>query len=63
MQSRCHSAAEAVLNIAIGYLTGLVGQFVFFPWCGIHMSLSDNVSLGMFFTLLSLARIYACRRF
>ena len=62
MQSRRHSAAEAVANIAIGYAVSLVAQILIFPLFGIYTSLGENVLIGATFTVVSLVRSYALRR-
>jgi hypothetical protein len=62
MQSRQHSATEAVANIAIGYAISLAAQGVIFPLFGIHTSLGENAAIGAAFTVVSLVRSYALRR-
>jgi acetyltransferase-like isoleucine patch superfamily enzyme len=62
MQSRQHSAAEAVMNIAIGYAVSLAAQCVIFPLFGIHTSLGENALIGAAFTVVSLVRGYTLRR-
>lgn len=62
MQSRIHSALESATNIAIGYGVALASQLAVFPMFGIHVPLSDNLAIGAWFTMISLARSYAVRR-
>ena len=62
MQSRRHSAIEAVANVAIGYAVAIAAQIVIFPWFGIHASTSDHLLIGLAFTVVSLIRSYALRR-
>lgn len=62
MQSRLQSMLEAWANVAIGYVVALLSQLAIFPLFGIHVPLSDNLMIGGYFTLISLARSYAVRR-
>lgn len=61
-QSRVHSFLEACANIALGYLVALGAQLLVFPLYGIHIPLSTNLWIGLWFTLVSLARSYILRR-
>lgn len=62
-QSRRASLAEAVINVVIGYLVSLVGQFFIFPAFGLFPTLGQNLGISVGFTVLSLARSYGLRRF
>lgn len=61
-QSRKHSLLESVVNVLIGYGISVAAQVVVFPLFGLHASLSDNLLIGVVFTVISLARSYALRR-
>lgn len=61
-QSRTASLFESITNVAIGYSVALASQFVIFPQYGIHISLSDNIAIGLWFTVISIGRSYAVRR-
>lgn len=61
-QSRVASLAESVMNVLIGYGVALASQLAIFPMFGIHLPLSDNLAIGAWFTLISLVRSYAIRR-
>lgn len=61
-QSRAMSAAESVANVAIGYGVAVASQIVIFPLFGVHLPLSDNLLIGAWFTVISLARSYVVRR-
>ena len=63
MQSRKMSAIESVANVAIGYLLSVAVQVATFPLFGIDLPIRDNFLLGIFFTVVSLSRSYAIRRF
>ena len=61
-QSRIGSAMEAVANVLIGYGVAVAAQAVIFPWFGFQASIGDNLSIGLLFTCVSLARSYLLRR-
>ena len=61
MQSRRHSFVESVTNVAIGYGVALASQLAIFPVFEIHVPLSDNLLIGAWFTLVSIARSYMVR--
>jgi len=61
-QSRRRSVCESVANVAIGYGVVLASQLLVFPLYDIHVSLSTNIGIGLWFTVISLARSYALRR-
>lgn len=61
-QSRFMSAVESVSNVAIGYGVAVASQVAIFPQFGVHLPLSDNLLIGLYFTAISLARSYALRR-
>lgn len=63
MQSKKHSLIESVSNVLIGYLVVLFSQLLIFPFFGIDVSLSDNLLIGLWFTLISIVRSYTLRRF
>ena len=61
-QTRLGSLIEALINIAIGYGVALASQIVIFPLFDIHISLSTNMWIGAWFTVVSLVRSYVIRR-
>lgn len=63
MQSRLESLIEAAINVALGYMVALGAQLVVFPWFSINIPMSSNIAIGIIFTLVSLVRSYALRRF
>ncbi len=62
MQTRTHSLLESLTNVAIGYGVALASQLLIFPLYGIRIPLSDNVAIGLWFTVISILRSYALRR-
>jgi uncharacterized protein (DUF2062 family) len=62
MQSRLGSLIESAANVAIGYGVAVASQLAIFPLFGIHIPLSDNLLIGLWFTAILLARSYVVRR-
>ncbi len=62
MQTRLQSFIESLLNVAIGYVVALASQILIFPLFGIYISLSENMLIGAFFTVISIVRGYLVRR-
>jgi hypothetical protein len=63
MQTRLGSFIESIINILIGYFFALGSQLIIFPLVGIHVSLSTNLWIGLWFTIISLIRSYFVRRY
>ena len=61
-QSKFQSKIEATVNMVLGYLVALVSQLILFPLFDIHISLKNNMYIGLWFTLISLIRSYYIRR-
>ena len=62
-QTRKESAIEAAVNILVGYTVNLVANFAIFPLFGWHITLEQNLLIGVFYTVVSFVRSYALRRF
>lgn len=63
-QSKLVSGIETVLNQASGFLLSLVvWQWVVAPLFGYEVTLLDNLGLTSIFTIVSMLRSYAWRRF
>ncbi len=63
LQKKRHSLAESVVNVGIGYFVALASQIVIFPLFNIYVPLHDNIMIGLWFTVVSIVRSYAIRRF
>lgn len=61
-QSRRQSMIEAVINVVVGYGIAVAAQVLIFPFFGIRVSVADNLTIGLLFTIVSLARSYMLRR-
>lgn len=62
MQTRKHSAYEAIVNVLAGYTVKMIANFTIFPIFGWHITLEQNLLLGVLYTAISLIRSYFLRR-
>lgn len=61
-QTKTHSLLESLFNVAVGYSVALLSQLLIFPIYGIHIPLTDNIQIGLWFTVVSVLRSYILRR-
>lgn len=61
-QSRRGSLLEACINVLIGYSINFAANLLIFPLFGWHISVAQNLLLGVFYTAISIARTYCIRR-
>lgn len=61
-QSRTMSLVEAVTNVLVGYGVAVATQWAVFPLFGLHVTLQENLTIGLVFTVISLVRGYLLRR-
>lgn len=61
-QSRLSSAIEAIMNVIIGLGINIAANFVILPLVGFDITLSQNLLIGVLYTVVSLVRSYAIRR-
>lgn len=62
-QSRLMSAVEAVTNVAVGFGVAVLTQAVVFPIFGLEATWGEYFAIGGVFTVVSVVRSYALRRF
>ena len=62
MQSRGMSLIETLTNVTIGYVVAILSQLAVFPFFNIHIPLTDNLLIGLWFTIISIIRGYMVRR-
>ena len=62
MQTKKQSLHESLTNVAIGYTVALLSQLVIFPLFGLDVPFSDNLLIGLWFTVISIVRSYTLRR-
>lgn len=63
MQTRKQSLFEAVINVVVGLGVSMALNFAVFPFFGWKISLSQNIALGVIYTVVSIVRSYCLRRF
>lgn len=63
MQSKKMSLIETVFSVIIGYIISIIAQMIIFPLFDINISFSENLAIGLFFTVVSIIRGYYVRRF
>ena len=63
MQTRKESFKESIVNISIGYVVAVISQLLVFPLFDIVVRFSDNLMIGLYFTVISLIRSYIVRRY
>lgn len=61
-QTKLSSLIEALTNIVIGYGINYVANLLIFPLFNMHISLKDNLLMGLIFTVISVVRSYCLRR-
>jgi len=54
---------EAVANVLVGIVISFISQVIIFKYYGIAVPTAVNVQMTLYFTLISLVRSYALRRF
>ncbi len=63
MQSKKQSFKESVVNVAVGYAVALISQLIVFPIVGVRSTLTQNIKISLYFTIISLIRSYLIRRY
>jgi uncharacterized membrane protein len=63
MQSRVMSSVESVTNVCVGYVVALIATWLILPAFGLDANISQAVGISAAFTIISLIRSYALRRF
>jgi membrane protein CcdC involved in cytochrome C biogenesis len=61
-QSRLMSLAESLANVLMGYGVAVVTQMLVFPLFGLAVTVTENLLIGLIFTVVSIVRSYALRR-
>ena len=61
-QTRLGSFIEACINVAIGFAINFVANLVILPLIGFQISVGQNLFIGVLYTIISVARSYAVRR-
>lgn len=61
-QSRLMSMVESLANVLVGYVVAVVTQMAVFPLFGLAVTVTENLLIGLIFTVVSIVRSYALRR-
>lgn len=61
-QTKLGSFYEALINIIIGWTINFIANMLVFPLFGWEISVEQNIYLGTIYTVISLVRSYAIRR-
>jgi hypothetical protein len=61
-QTKLGSFIEACINILIGFAINYIMNLLILPLFGFHISLMDNLLMGLLYTVVSVARSYVVRR-
>ena len=61
-QSRLMSLLESLANVLVGYGVAVATQMVVFPLFGLTVTVTENLLIGLIFTVVSIVRSYALRR-
>lgn len=62
MQTKTMSFIESWTNIVIGYTINFIANAIILPFFVEDFTISDNLIIGIFYTLISLVRSYCIRR-
>ena len=63
MQTKLESLKESCVNVLIGYVIAISSQIIIFPLVGVSATFSQNLEIGVYFTVVSLLRSYLVRRY
>jgi hypothetical protein len=61
-QSRLMSLVESLANVLVGYGVAVATQMAVFPIFGLAVTVTENLLIGLIFTVVSIVRSYALRR-
>jgi hypothetical protein len=61
-QSRLMSLLESIANVLVGYGVAVATQMAVFPLFGLAVTVTENLLIGLIFTVVSIVRSYALRR-
>ena len=61
-QSRLESLIETVINTSLGFVINYCANLVILPLFGFHITTGANFIMGLLYTVISVARSYAVRR-
>lgn len=63
MQTKKQSLIESIANTAVGFAISLASIFIILPALGIESTWSKNITITIYFTVISILRSYVIRRY
>ena len=63
MQTKKQSLIESITNVAIGYIVAVISNAAILPLFGVNLAFSDSMLIAVWFTVISVIRGYAVRRY
>ena len=57
------SLLESLSNVGVGMVVSLFGQVIVSHWYNLPLTFGQNINIVLFFTVLSVVRSYALRRY
>ncbi len=60
-QSRLMSLVESLATVLVGYGVAVATQMLVFPLFGLAVTVTENLLIGLIFTVVSIVRSYALR--
>lgn len=51
-----------MVNFFIGYITAVLSQVIIFPMFGIYISVQENLTIAIWFSVIAMIRRYIIRR-
>lgn len=61
-QSRLGSLYESIINVVIGFVISFAANAVILPAMGFEISVTQNLVIGLAYTVISIVRSYCVRR-
>ena len=61
-QTKLQSLIESITNVVIGYIVAVISNAAILPLFGVNLAFSDNMLIGVWFTVISVIRGYFVRR-
>lgn len=62
-QSKLNSFIESCTNVAIGFGFNFIANMFIMPLVGFNITVTQNLLLGFWFTVISIIRSYLVRRY
>jgi hypothetical protein len=63
MQTKRQAKIETLIQQLIGFGVAMASQLLIFPVFDIHINMTENFTIGIYFTIISTIRSYCVRRY